>query len=183
MAKVTTGLFPSSGPHVRRLRASPHRLTGIDPRPISRAVNGAIGDFGPCFNQGSPVTKRGRSSCYNSLPAAGKAGSAIPLPWRKMAAPDVVWKNGRFGQTSRPDAWWLSPSAVLIGLSAFLVYSSWAALQNSHYTFGPYISPFYSPEIFGDSPHALFGPKPAGIRAFCHFLPLFSYSGYLAFFA
>ena len=63
-----------------------------------------------------------------------------------MAAPDVVWKGGRFGQTSRRDPWWLSPSAVFVGLSAFLVYSTWAAWQGNHYTFGPYISPFYSPE-------------------------------------
>ena len=33
----------------------------------------------------------------------------------KMAAPDVVWKDGRFGQTSRRDAWWLSPTAVFLG--------------------------------------------------------------------
>ena len=26
--------------------------------------------------------------------------------------------------------------------------------------FGPYLSPFYSPEIFGSSPHSWFGPKP-----------------------
>ena len=26
-----------------------------------------------------------------------------------MAAPDLIWKNGRFGQTSRTDTWWLSP--------------------------------------------------------------------------
>jgi len=69
-----------------------------------------------------------------------------------MAAPDVVWKGGRFGQTSRRDPWWISPSAVLVGLSAFLVYSTWAAWQGNHYTFGPYISPFYSPELFGSSP-------------------------------
>src|ERR1700722_6820722 len=73
-----------------------------------------------------------------------------------MAAPDVVWKGGRFGRTSRRDPWWLSPSAVFLGLGAFLVYSTWAALQGAHYTFGPYISPFYSPELFGSSPHALF---------------------------
>ena len=58
-----------------------------------------------------------------------------------MATPDVVWKGGKFGQTSRRDPWWVSPSAVLLGLSAFLVYSTWAAWQGSHYTFGPYISP------------------------------------------
>src|SRR5262249_18456644 len=47
------------------------------------------------------------------------------------------------------------------GFSTFLIYSLWAALQGRHYTFGPYLSPFYSPEIFGDSPHAWFGPIPA----------------------
>ena len=36
-----------------------------------------------------------------------------------------------------------------IGLSAFIVYSTWAALQGSHFRFGPYLSPFYSPELFG----------------------------------
>ena len=90
-----------------------------------------------------------------------------------MAAPDVVWKGGRFGQTSRRDAWWVSPSAVFLGFSAFLVYATWAAFQNGHYTFGPYISPFYSPEIFGSSPHALFGPKPAWYPSFLPFSPAF----------
>jgi hypothetical protein len=45
-------------------------------------------------------------------------------------------------------------------LSAFVVYATWAALQGKHYTFGPYLSPFYSPELFGDSPHSVLGPKP-----------------------
>src|SRR5215831_10334024 len=67
-----------------------------------------------------------------------------------LAAPDVLWKNGRFGQTSRRDTWWLPPLAVFLGLGTFLVYANWAAWQNRHYTFGPYLSPFYSPELFGD---------------------------------
>jgi hypothetical protein len=65
-----------------------------------------------------------------------------------------------FGQTARRDAWWATPAAVFAALSAFLVYATWAAFQGQHYTFGPYISPFYSPEVFGHSRHALFGPKP-----------------------
>jgi hypothetical protein len=40
--------------------------------------------------------------------------------------------------------------AVFLGLSAFIVYSTWAAMQGPHYRFGPYLSPFYSPELFGD---------------------------------
>ncbi len=67
----------------------------------------------------------------------------------------------RFGETTRRGAWWLQPAAVLAGLSTFVIYSTWAAFQGTHYHFGPYLSPFYSPEIFGDSPHSWFGPKPA----------------------
>ena len=77
-----------------------------------------------------------------------------------MQSATVTVRRG-FGQTRRRDAWWATPLAVFIGLSAFVVYATWAAFQNAHYTFGPYLSPFYSPEIFGDSPHAWFGPKPA----------------------
>jgi hypothetical protein len=65
-----------------------------------------------------------------------------------------------FGQTGRTDLWWITPLAVVCGLTTFIVYSTWAAFQAAHYTFGPYLSPFYSPELFGDSPHAWFGPKP-----------------------
>jgi hypothetical protein len=89
----------------------------------------------------------------------------------KVSAPDIFWANGRFGQTSRRDRWWLSPLLVFLGLGTFLVYANWAAFQNSHYTFGPYISPFYSPELFGDSPHAWFGPKPSWYPAFLPFSP------------
>lgn len=65
-----------------------------------------------------------------------------------------------FGRTSRYDLWWIQPLLVFLGLSTFLTYSTWAAFQGNHYTFGPYLSPFYSPEIFGDSHHSWFGPKP-----------------------
>jgi hypothetical protein len=65
-----------------------------------------------------------------------------------------------FGETRRADAWWLQPLLVFLGLSAFIIYSTWAAFQGAHYYFGNYVSPFYSPELFGNSPHAWFGPKP-----------------------
>jgi hypothetical protein len=76
-----------------------------------------------------------------------------------------------FGQTSRPDSWWLQPAAVFLGFSAFVAYSTWAAFQGSNYFFGNYLSPFYSPELFGDSHHALFGPAPSWWPAW---LPAFS---------
>src|ERR1700758_1995554 len=66
-----------------------------------------------------------------------------------------------FGETMRPDIWWTQPLLVFIGLSIFIIYSTWAAFQGKNYFSGNYISPFYSPEIFGDSPHSWFGPKPS----------------------
>ena len=66
----------------------------------------------------------------------------------------------RFGITSRKDIWWIKPLFVFMGLSLFLVYATWAAFQGEHYWYGAYISPFYSPELLGDSPHSWFGPKP-----------------------
>ena len=66
-----------------------------------------------------------------------------------------------FGQTARRDRWWATPALIFVGFAAFIIYATWAAFQNAHYTSGPYLSPFYSPELFGDSAHAWFGPKPA----------------------
>jgi hypothetical protein len=65
-----------------------------------------------------------------------------------------------FGRTERRDAWWLQPLVVAAGLGGFIVYATWAALQNAHYHLGGYLSPFYSPEFFGDSPHSWFGALP-----------------------
>ena len=76
-----------------------------------------------------------------------------------------------FGETVRRDAWWVQPLTVFTILSAFVVYATWAAFQNEHYTFGPYLSPFYSPELFGSSPHAWFGPKPAWWPGWLPFSP------------
>ena len=66
----------------------------------------------------------------------------------------------RFGETTRTDFWWLQPLMVAVGLSAFILYSTWAAFQGRHYSFGGYLSPFYSPEVFGESGHSWFGPWP-----------------------
>ena len=88
-----------------------------------------------------------------------------------MSSVDITWKNGRFGQTQRKDSWWVQPLLVFLGLGSFVVYANWAALQGDHYTYGPYLSPFYSPEIWGDSPHSWFGPKPQWFPAFLPFSP------------
>jgi hypothetical protein len=85
---------------------------------------------------------------------------------------DVPLVQGRFGATSRPDTWWVQPLVVFLGFSAFIVYSTWAAFQGEFYRFGPYISPMYSPELFG-SPQAWFGPKPDWFPAFLPFSAAF----------
>jgi hypothetical protein len=85
---------------------------------------------------------------------------------------DVPLVQGRFGTTSRPDTWWVQPLVVFLGFAAFLVYSTWAAFQGDFYRFGPYISPMYSPELFG-SPQAWFGSKPDWFPAFLPFSAAF----------
>jgi hypothetical protein len=76
------------------------------------------------------------------------------------SAPTSLPVVRRFGETSRRDAWWLQPLVVFLVLGGFIVYATWAAFQNANYVYGPYLSPFYSPELFGASEHAWFGPKP-----------------------
>ena len=87
-----------------------------------------------------------------------------------------------FGATTRPDAWWVQPLLVFLGFSAFIIYSTWAAFHplyngNCTYWFGGnganYLSPFFSPEIFGYSPHALLGGKPAWWPGWLIFSPAF----------
>jgi hypothetical protein len=88
-----------------------------------------------------------------------------------------------FGQTSRTDRWWIQPAVVFIGLGFFVVYATWAAFQNAHYAAGPYLSPFYSPVLFGDaqaggeqlplaySSHEWFGAKPSWFPSWLPFSP------------
>ena len=97
----------------------------------------------------------------------------VPRLWvilSRMVQAHPLPRRG-FGETTRPDSWWVTPLATFIGLSAFVVYATWAAFQGTHYTFGNYLSPFYSPEIFGDSPHAWFGPKPGWWPGWLPFSP------------
>ena len=76
-----------------------------------------------------------------------------------------------FGQTMRRDAWWTQPLVTFLVLLGFIVYATWAAFQGNHYEYGPYLSPFYSPLLFGDSPHSWFGAwqRPGWWPAFIPF--------------
>src|SRR5580692_47779 len=89
-----------------------------------------------------------------------------------MANANALPQPRRFGETSRPDAWWIQPLVVFLGFAAFIVYSTWAAFQGEFYRFGPYLSPMYAPELFG-SPQAWFGPKPSWFPAFLPFSAAF----------
>jgi hypothetical protein len=88
-----------------------------------------------------------------------------------MTQAELTLPRRWFGQTMRADVWWAQPLVVFLGLGAFVVYSTWAAFQGRNYYFGPYLSPFYSPEIFGASPHSWLGPKPVWWPAWLLFSP------------
>lgn len=99
-----------------------------------------------------------------------------------------------FGQTERTDNWWIQPLLVFLGLSAFIIYTTWASFQATHYYFdgggAHYLSPFYSPLLFGEagsprwfaalqpgwwpdwlffSPAFLILAGPAGMRLTCYY--------------
>ena len=76
-----------------------------------------------------------------------------------MAQAGVSSPPRTFGGTARRDLWWAQPLLAILVLSAFVVYATWAAFQGDHYQWGPYLSPFYSPLLFGE-PDGWFGPQP-----------------------
>ena len=89
-----------------------------------------------------------------------------------MAQAVVQLTRRRFGETMRRDAWWVPPLGAFVVLSSFLAYATWAAFQNAHYEYGPYLSPFYSPLLFSDSPHAwIHGARPSWLPGFIPFSP------------
>src|SRR5712671_2022903 len=89
-----------------------------------------------------------------------------------MSSVQAAHRHG-FGVTTRRDRWWVKPLLVFLGLSAFVVYSTWAAFQGDHYRYGNYLSPMYSPELFGDPAHAWFGPRPGWWPGWLVFSPAF----------
>jgi hypothetical protein len=82
-----------------------------------------------------------------------------------------------FGNTKRQDSWWLTPAVVFTVFASFIIYATWAAFQNAHYTYGPYLSPFYSPVLWaspdnaGGLRHAWLGPQPDWWPAMLPFSP------------
>jgi hypothetical protein len=99
-----------------------------------------------------------------------------------------------FGETTRPDNWWVQPLVVFSVLTSFIIYTTWAAFQGRNYFYdgggAEYLSPFYSPLLFGQpgeprwfaathpswwpsilpfSPAFLILIGPAGMRFTCYY--------------
>ncbi len=73
------------------------------------------------------------------MAVAPKPIRAEPLP---MAA-----------EAKRHDAWWVEPLTIVVVLTSFGIYATWAALQNANYYAAPYLSPFYSPCLAANCAH------------------------------
>jgi len=95
------------------------------------------------------------------------------LFWGRMASATEAGspRPQRVRLTMRQDPWWIPSALTFLGLSSFIVYATWAAFQPDHYEFGNYLSPVCSPLLFGDSHHAMFGPKPSAWPSWMPFLP------------
>lgn len=99
-------------------------------------------------------------------------------------------RGGPEAATLRQDRWWIQPVATMSVLTAFVIYSTWAAFQNKYYYVGAnvhrdLISPFYSPCIAGScvsgakagfslnwfelSPALLILIFPLGFRLTCYY--------------
>ena len=99
-------------------------------------------------------------------------------------------RGGPEDTTLRSDRWWLQPLIIASVLSAFVIYSTWAAFQNKNYYVGAnmhrdLISPFYSPCLVGScvpgsshgvlfswwtiSPALLILIFPLGFRLTCYY--------------
>lgn len=92
-----------------------------------------------------------------------------------LESPSIEIPKKGFLTTFRTDNWWIGPIAIVLGFTAFIIYSTWAAWQGEYFWwnggsegFGGYLSPFYSPPLFlkegaaGIPPmgHAWFGSWP-----------------------
>ena len=83
-----------------------------------------------------------------------------------MTHPELTLTERRPFQTQRQDTWWLQPLAVFVGLGLFIVYATFRVFEGTHFFYGPYLSPFYSPLLFGTHEvahsveHSWFGMMP-----------------------
>ena len=91
----------------------------------------------------------------------------------------------RLEKTERRDAWWLEALPVWILMGGFTVYATWRAFEGGFYSWGPYLSPFYSPLIDPQhhwwhwSPAILILGGPLSFRATCYYYRKALYRAFL----
>jgi hypothetical protein len=90
-------------------------------------------------------------------------GTPGPPPGTPVAL--AATRGGPDQPTLRQDAWWVEPVVTVSVLTAFVVYSTWAAFINKNYYVGSLahrnlISPFYSPCLTGS---CVTGSHPFGV--------------------
>lgn len=99
-----------------------------------------------------------------------------------MDGTKLAEKPEKVFSTARPDTWWVEPTLVFIGFTIFIVYATWRAFEGEFYKIGPYLSPFYSPELLFNwwhwSPAILILWIPAGFRATCYYYRKAYYRSY-----
>src|SRR5258707_7330633 len=92
-----------------------------------------------------------------------------------MAGSPTLLPEPRLGSTLRRDAWWIDILIVFVVLGGFGVYATFRAIENAYYSWGPYLSPFFSPLIdpqhrwWPFSPALLILGGPLGFRATCYY--------------
>jgi hypothetical protein len=94
-----------------------------------------------------------------------ESASSTPVEIGERGGPDAA--------TLRRDNWWVEPVVTVTILTAFVVYSTWAAFVGKNYYAGAalnrnYISPFYSPCI---AHSCLPGTHTFGTLSFWNFSP------------
>src|SRR6266571_566990 len=92
-----------------------------------------------------------------------------------MADSPPVLPESRLGSTLRRDSWWIEIIPVVVLLGGFGIYATLRAFEGTYYSWGPYLSPFYSPLIdpqhhwWPFSPALLILLGPLGFRATCYY--------------
>ena len=88
------------------------------------------------------------------------------------------------GPTSRKDNWWVEPFLIAFVFTAFGIYSMFRAFENGLYETGPYLSPFYSPNLKEFTPWWPLSPAflilwiPLSFRATCYYYRKAYYRSY-----
>jgi hypothetical protein len=83
------------------------------------------------------------------------------------------------GGTLRTDNWWAGPALTFFVLSSFIAYATWRTFEGEFFSWGAYLSPFYSPLLDVEwahkaglgfvTPAMLILPGPLSFRFTCYY--------------